>query len=478
MVDNSDAGYELLLAHFNDIIDTVQDGVYISDSAGKTLLVNAAYEELVGVKAPELIGKNVQELQQDGFFNTVVNPKVVSSGSKTTSVQEVKGRKVVLHGHPVKNNHGEVELVVTFVRDITAFTRLKKELTSQRALIDSYQRQVSNFNPESVFQDDGMVAVSEASLNLLSSISTIVPTDAAVLILGETGVGKDIVARKIHKKSHRAEKPFLKMDCTAIPETLIESELFGYTSGAFSGANTKGKEGFFEKANNGTLFLDEIGELSLTMQTKLLRAIQDQEIIRLGSTKVTSVNVRIIAATNKNLEDEVLKGNFRSDLFYRLKVAVLNIHPLRERKDDILPLARVFLYRFNHKYEKNMSLGRDAENILFQHNWPGNVRELENTIHSVVVTNTKDYISCADLPRSINGSKSCNDVHPFMHSFNIGEASLKEIMRNIEQEVINETLAIYGSLTKTAEILGVDRTTLFRKMKAANGKSKESNEKN
>lgn len=467
MVDTNSAKYDLLLHHFNGILDILQDGIYISDSQGMTLLVNAAYERLVGVSAAELIGKSVQELQASGFFNTIVNPKVVASGEIATSVQEVKGRKVVLHGHPVLDDKGKVDLVVTFVRDITAFSRLKWEIAQQRALIDSYQRQVSNFDPESVFQDDGMVAVSEASMNLLTAIDNIGPTDAAVLILGETGVGKDIVARKIHKKSLRANKPFLKMDCTAIPENLVESELFGYTPGAFSGAHAKGKEGYFENASNGTLFLDEIGELSLPMQTKLLRAIQDQEIIRLGSTRVTPINVRIVAATNRDLEEEVRKGVFRSDLFYRLKVAVLQINALRERKDDILPLARVFLHRFNKKYGKNLKMAPGAENRILLYDWPGNVRELENTIHSLVVTSTKDVIRCSDLPKELSEEMPCGEIPSGVHGFNIGKLSLKEMMRDIEQQLINETLTIYGSVTKAAEVLQVDRTTLFRKMKTA-----------
>lgn len=465
-MDTSNESYELLRRHVGGILDNIQDGVYISDAEGKTLLVNSAYERLVGVSASEIIGKSVYDLQANGFFNTILNPQVVASGDTSKSVQEVRGRKVVLQGYPVLNDKGSVDLVVTFVRDITAFTRLKREIASQRALIDSYQRQVANFNPENVFQDDGMVAVSEASLGLLDSLDNISPTDAAVLILGETGVGKDVVARKIHKKSLRKDKPYLKVDCTAIAENLVESELFGYAPGAFSGANSKGKEGLFEKANNGTIFLDEIGELSLPMQTKLLRAIQDQEIIRVGSTKVTPINVRIISATNRKLEDEVQRGAFRSDLYYRLKVAVLQIEPLRKRKDDILPLARVFLCRFNKKYNKAMVFSSDAENKILQYDWPGNVRELENTVHSLVVTNPKDIITCSDLPEPI--AKDCpgNDLLPLMQPYSIGSMSLKDMMKNIERDLISEALGMFGSVTKAAEALQVDRTTLFRKMRA------------
>ena len=330
------------VVHFFDaILDLIPDGVYISDSSGLTLKINEPYERLTGVKASSVIGMNVYDLQDQGVFDTIVNPEVVHSGNSATSVQEVNGLKVVLRGYPVLDDNGDVALVVTFVRDITQIDRLKREVASQRELVDSYQRQMASLNPEAVFQKEGMIAVSQQSTGLLKALDNIAPTDAVVLILGETGVGKDVLARQIHKKSLRKDKPYLKVDCTAIPESLVESELFGYEPGAFSGARSKGKQGLFEMANGGTLFLDEIGELSLPMQTKLLRAIQDQEIIRVGATSVTPIDVRIIAATNRGLEEEVEKGRFRSDLYYRLKVAVLQIQPLRDRKDDILPLVRV-----------------------------------------------------------------------------------------------------------------------------------------
>ena len=330
------ASSEKLINNFDSILDLILDGVYISDSQGTTLKVNEPYERLTGIKAASVIGRNVYDLQDDGVFNNIVNPEVVATGKAVTNVQEVNGLKVVLRGYPVYNEREEVELVVTFVRDITQIDRLKREVAAQRELVDSYQRQMASLNPEAVFQKAGMIAVSGPSVSLLKALDNIAPTDAVVLILGETGVGKDVLARQVHKKSLRKDKPYLKVDCTAIPESLVESELFGYEPGAFSGARAKGKQGLFEMANGGTLFLDEIGELSLPMQTKLLRAIQDQEIIRVGATSVSPIDVRIIAATNRGLEEEVKKGQFRSDLYYRLKVAVLRILPLRERKDEIL----------------------------------------------------------------------------------------------------------------------------------------------
>jgi PAS domain S-box-containing protein len=441
----------------------LHDGIHISDSSGMTLLVNEPYERLTGISAANLIGKTVLELKSSGVFSSIVNPEVVRTAETVTSVQEVNGRKVVLHGHPVLNEAGNVEMVVTFVRDITVFSRLKEEIASQKSLVDYYQKQVSSLNPEDVFLDDGMVAASSASKKILKSLENISPTDVTILILGETGVGKDVLAKRIHRQSLRANTRFLKIDCSTIPESLVESELFGYAPGAFTGARSKGKQGFFERADGGTLFLDEVGELSLAMQTKLLRAIHDQEIIRVGSTEVTKIDIRIIAATNRDLEESVAKGSFRSDLFYRLKVAVVNIPPLRERKDDILPLIRVFLHRFNKKYDKQIRVSAKAENTLINYDWPGNVRELENMIHSTVVKSLKDRVSYKDLPSGLAPSTSSSGSLSNFGSYDIGNRPLKEIIGNIERELINEALAVYKSVAKVAEVLQVDRSTVFRK---------------
>ncbi|MFO7886534.1 MAG: sigma 54-interacting transcriptional regulator, partial [Desulfobacteraceae bacterium] len=300
--------------HFKRILNLMPDAVYISSRQGDTIFVNSKWEDLTGISAIDVLGKNVRDLIKEGIFNHIVNPDVVATAKPVMHVQEVNGRNVVIDGNPIFDKNNQVELVVTFVRDVTTFNNLKKEISTQKELIASYQRQIAAIDPEDIFLKDGMVAVSLHSLSLLEKIKTIAPSDAAVLILGETGVGKDVVAQKIHRDSLRKNKQFLKIDCSAIAENLIESELFGYTPGAFSGASSKGKIGFFEQASGGTLFLDEIGELPLPMQTRLLRAIQDQEIVRVGSTQPVPVDIRIIAATNRDLQDAVNDGSFRSDL--------------------------------------------------------------------------------------------------------------------------------------------------------------------
>jgi len=451
--------------YFEDILNLIPDAVYISSSEGETLFVNSRWEAMSGIRASKVIGKNVRSLIKEGVFTRIVNPKVVATGKQAIIVQELNERKVVINGQPVKNKKGNVELVVTFVRDITAFNNLKKEIIMQQELLSSYKQQVAAIDPEDVFQNDGIVAVSQHSLDLLQKIKTIAPSDAAVLILGETGVGKDVVAQHIHRHSLRVEKQYVKVDCSAISESLVESELFGYTAGAFSGASAKGKKGYFEHASGGTLFLDEIGELTLPMQTKLLRAIQDQEIIRVGSTQTIPIDVRIIAATNRNLEDAVKKGTFRSDLFYRLKVAVVNIRGLQERKGDILPLIKVFLKQLNAKYNKNISFTNCAEQKLINYSWPGNVRELKNTIHSIVVMATKSPLKAVDLPAEFASSFPCRDTSSMLYSLEVGKNPLKAILQGIERDIINDTITTYGSIAKAAEVLQVNRSTIFRKTK-------------
>jgi len=451
--------------HFKRILNLMPDAVYISSREGKTLFVNRKWEDLTGISAMDVLGKNVRDLITEGIFNHIVNPDVVTTGKPVMDVQEVNGINVVLDGKPIFDKNNQVELVVTFVRDLTIFNNLKKEISSQKKLIASYQRQIAVIDPEDIFLKDGMVAVSRHSLSLLEKIQTIAPSDAAVLILGETGVGKDVVAQKIHRDSLRQNKQFLKIDCSAITESLIESELFGYAPGAFSGASSKGKKGFFEQASGGTLFLDEIGELPLPMQTRLLRAIQDQEIVRVGSTEPIPVDIRMIAATNRDLQAAVNDGSFRSDLYYRLKVAVLNIRSLRERKDDILPLIKVFLKQRNAQYGKDISFSNCAEQKLINYDWPGNVRELNNTIHSIVILATKSLLKAVDLPNEFADTFACTDNGKTSSPYaaEIGSKSLKAILQKIEKEIINDAIETYGSIGKAADVLQVNRSTIFRK---------------
>ena len=465
MNNATDTIQSTLSPYFECILNLIPDAVYISSREGTTLYVNRHWEAMSGILASKVIGKNVRNLIDEGVFTRIVNPEVVATGKKAMIVQELNGRNVVINGHPVFDEDGHVDIVITFVRDITAFDNLKKEIMQQKELISIYQQQIAAIDPEDAFQKDGIVVVSRHSLDLYQKIITIAPSDASVLILGETGVGKDVVAKQIHRNSLRAKNRFLKVDCSSISEGLIESELFGYRAGAFSGASSKGAKGYFEQASGGTLFLDEIGELPLPMQTRLLRAINDHEIIRVGSTETIPVDVRIIAATNRDLKDGVKKGTFRSDLYYRLKVAVLDIKSIRDRKDDILPLIKVFLKQLNAQYGKNISFTNCAEQKLFDYSWPGNVREIKNMIHSIVVMSQKSTLKACDLPAEFASIMKCNDANSMLFSLDVGKKSLKSILESIERDIINDTIKTYGSIGKAADILQVNRSTIFRKTK-------------
>ncbi len=449
-------GIKNIEAFCEGILEALTDGVYISDSSGMTLKVNNMYEQLTGLKKEELIGRKVTDLVKEGMYDIALNPAIVQTGKPQTSVQMTRiGKKVVLSGHPVFDKDGNVAMVVTFVRDITLLSQLHAQLGAQQELLDSFRSEAQYVSKKT--GDHAYIGVTSPKMTkLISLMDFLSQSDATVLLLGETGVGKGVAARRIHEKSPRCRQPFFKVDCTTIPENLMESELFGYEAGAFSGANTKGKPGLFEMADKGTLFLDEIGELSLAAQSKLLRVIQDQEIMRVGSTKVVKVDVRFIAATNRDLLTAVEKGTFRRDLYYRLLVAVLEIPPLRERQEDLVGLVMYFLDLFNHKYRKTISISRKALDVMKLYRWPGNIRELENFIQSMIVTRESSVIEVYDLPSYMSA------VAPDLDQSNL---TLPEIMADLEKDLLRKALQNKGSVADVATLFQVDRTTIFRKLK-------------
>lgn len=298
-----------------------------------------------------------------------------------------------------------------------------------------------------------IVGDSETILRLNDLVERISEVDSTVLISGESGIGKELVAKTIHRLSARKNKSFIAINCGAIPPTLMESELFGYEKGAFTGAARQGKQGLFEMAQNGTIFLDEISDLPLNTQVKILRVLQEREITRVGGTTSIPIDVRVIAATNVSLYDRVASGEFRKDLFYRLNVIPINIPPLRSHKEDIPVLINHFLHQFNTKFQKNMSVSPQALSKMMAYNWPGNVRELENFIERMVVLNGRSTIGLEDLPVEFQQVK--------ITKIN----SLREAVEEFEKELISKALAECASVALAAQQLGVDRTTISKKMK-------------
>ncbi len=302
----------------------------------------------------------------------------------------------------------------------------------------------------------GLVLYSNTMMELVDVALRVAKVDSTVLICGESGVGKELLAKLIHDQSSRSLGPFVKINCGAIPENLLESELFGYEAGAFTGASKQGKLGQFELASGGTLFLDEIGELSLSLQVKLLRAIQEQEFVRVGGVKPRTVDVRFIAATNRDLEQMIRQGMFRADLYYRLNVIPVLVPPLRERKEDILPLVHHFQQKYTQKLKMEKTFAPEVLKIFLHYPWAGNVRELENIIERLFVTTSEKIVRVCDLPQNLV-------VTPGEANQTGGIMPLKEALLQTEQRLIEQALAVYGNTYKAAEALGIDQSTLMRK---------------
>lgn len=452
--------------YLDQIWDAFNEGICITNAHGIILHVNRKYEEITGFDRKNIIGLPAYDLVQSGKLDVILNPEVITRKERVTKIQSLAdGRQLILEGNPVFDKNGNTVLCITFLRDDTIFSDMRNRISLQKELLETFQG-LSTGSIGTTLTNPKKIAFSTVMQQLYTKIADMAETDATVLILGETGVGKDVIARRIHNKSLRTNKTFIKIDCGSIPENLIETELFGYVAGTFSGANKNGKIGLIEAANEGTLFFDEIGELPMLMQTRLLRFLQDGEIVRVGSTTPKKINVRIIAATNKNLEKSVALGEFRNDLYYRLKVAVINVPPLRERQADIVPLAENFLQFYGNKYHKRLEFSQEAKELLQQYSWPGNVRELENMIQGLIVTCKQKIIKSFDLPLPAHAIKSVQSQHGSQELPDFQNKTYKEIMKEYENKVLCAAVKRFDkNISKIAKALQIDRSTVFRKVK-------------
>ncbi|MEB3103859.1 sigma-54 interaction domain-containing protein, partial [Ferviditalea candida] len=400
----------------------------------------------------------LREVVEEGIVSRSVTLEVLTTKKPTTIVQSVRGKEVLVTGNPVFDEKGELINVVTNIRDISELNTLKQDLEKTKALTEKYYSELTMLR-QKADESIGMVAHSAEMQQIVSLASRVAQVDSTLLILGESGVGKEVIARLIHEQGNRKKGPFIKVNCGAIPRELLESELFGYEAGAFTGANRRGKQGMFELANNGILFLDEVGELPLDLQVKLLHVLQDREVTRVGGTKSVQVNVRVISATNRDLNQMVKEGTFRQDLYYRLNIVPIRIPPLRERTADIIPLAYFFLHRMNQKYGMQKKLSFDLLNNLKNYPWPGNIRELENFIERLIVITEEDEISYEHVPSEMFSREE--------QTLEI-DRPLKQIMRDVEREILSRSLKKYKTTRKTASALGIDQSTLVRKIQRLN----------
>ncbi|MBP2644041.1 MAG: norR 9 [Firmicutes bacterium] len=443
-----------LIAEQEAIINSSYDGIFITDGQGAVLRVNAAYERISGIRAEEVIGKNMVNLVENGLFDQSVSLLVLEKRESVTINQIVKrnNKHILVTGNPIFTKQGDIFRVVTNVRDVTELNHLQKELSQTVAKTLKYQTELSHLrslqlkSADIIFRSRTMAPVVELAVKVAHVGST-------VLITGESGTGKELIAKLIHREGKGIEKPFIKINCGAIPENLLESELFGYESGAFTGARKEGKPGLFELANRGTLFLDEIGEMAPFLQVKLLRAIQEKMITRVGGVVSIKVDVRIVAATHRDLVRMVKEGTFREDLYYRLMVVPILIPPLRERREDIPLLVMHFMDKFNKTFGYTKSILPAVVDVLTEYSWPGNVRELENVIERMMVITPENELSLTSVPNSILQEPV---------QLKTGK-SLKEAVAHTEKALLAQAFREYGSWHKVAEVLGVDRTTAFRK---------------
>lgn len=442
------------------IIESSSDGILITDAAGTILKANPAHERITGLATQSIEGKKFNELVKKGTYTTSIVDAVLSAGKSVTVVEsKTDQHQLLVTGNPVFGPNGEINRVVVNVRDLTEMNRLLYELEQARRLSERYYDELTQLRAGSLKQE-GIVFSSPSMQELLALALRLAQVDSTILILGESGVGKEVVARLIHRHSKRKNGPFITVNCSAIPENLLESELFGYERGAFTGANREGKIGLFELADNGTLFLDEISELPLPFQAKLLRAIQEKEILPVGGSRPRPVNIRILAATNRNLEVLVKEGRFREDLFFRLNVVPLSIPPLRERRQDIIPLAYNFRDKFCRAYGLKKNFAPEVLGVFLEYNWPGNVRELENLVERLIVTTPGDLITVGDLPGNLFSSL---DYSPSIQVR--GVMPLRRAVLELERQLIENALKEFGSTYKAAEALSIDQSTLVRKVR-------------
>ncbi len=442
------------------IIESSYDGLYLTNGQGITLRVNEAFEKLTGVPAIEMVGLNVEDLVRErGIVSESVSALVLKQGKPVTIMQRtLAGRTALTTGTPVFDRKGRIFRVVSNVRDITELMQLKQQLVQAQGLSKHYESELRALQMQ--YDTEKLIVGSRIMKELLDNVTRIAQVESTVLITGESGTGKELIAEIIHTNSPRRKGPFIKINCGAIASNLLESELFGYDPGAFTGAKKGGRAGYFELAVGGTILLDEISELPFSLQANLLRVIQNKEIMRVGGEKTIPVDVRIIAATNRDVGQLVANNQFREDLYYRLNVVPVEVPPLRARKEEIPLLAAHFIKLFNKKYDMHKELFPDVIDILMNYDWPGNVRELENVIERLVVTIPRDVLTGEDLPNNLKNFMR-KDVHPQISVE--GVLPLKEAVEFVEREIISHAYSRYRATREVARHLGIDPSTVLRK---------------
>lgn len=436
------------------------DDMMLSDANGMILRVSETYEQNFGFAHNSIVGKSAFELESSGVFTPCITAEVIRQKKKITATQTINRthKNVMTVGIPLFDDNGNLKYAVCFnTVSMEQINAIQRNYRSMQDSLQQYSQEIAELRTRATATGD-LVFKSTSMQRLWTLMQNTANTKANILITGETGVGKSAIAKTIHKMSSRANGPFIEVNCAVLHENLIESELFGYEKGAFTGAASGGKIGKIELANHGTLFLDEIGELPAHIQSKLLQLIQEKTIERVSGTKKIALDFRLLVATNRNLEEEVQRGLFRSDLFYRLNVIRIHIPPLRQRKEDVFPLAHQFLARFGREYGKDLSFSPRFLNFLEQYEWPGNVRQLENLIERLVITVQDPIIDLTALPSEFTG-EAAPPVQLLAQS-----GTLAQRMDAYEGQIIRDAYRRCGTTVAVAKELGISQATAARKV--------------
>lgn len=443
------------------VVDSSFDGIIVCDAQGEIQRCNPAAERILGIPRTKLIGEPLRNLIDKGVMTQNIILLVRNQGVPVSIVEKTNSEhSLVITANPVYDGQGEIVKIVINIRDMSELLELREALQESKQLSEKYQSEIAKMRThieprqEVVFQSTAM----QNAYDLAIRVSQV---DSPVVLIGERGVGKEELAKLIHFQSERQDGPFLKLNCGAIPEQVLETELFGYVAGAFTGAGKKDKPGLFELAHQGTIYLEDIGELPPAIQVRLLRTLQDKEVVPLGGRQAVQVDVRVIAANTSPLIELVEQGSFREELFFYLNVVPIQVPPLKERKADILPLLHYYLAQYNQRYNLNKELSPEAVSLLLNYEWPGNVRELANVLERLAVTAKGKAITTDEaktaLDQKVQGPAQLVTVS--------GIIPLKEAIEEVEHILVSMAMERYGTTVKAAEALGVNQSTVARKLK-------------
>ncbi|MGL5328711.1 MAG: sigma-54 interaction domain-containing protein [Peptostreptococcaceae bacterium] len=448
---------------FKRIVEESHDEIFICDKYGNAIYCNKAFERNYGIKREDILGKSPMYLAEIGFTDKTPIPEVIKSKEKISIEQEtIVGRKIVITATPVLDDKGEIEFIIENCRDITELNNIKNKLKDREKEVQRYKKEVQCLHRANEINEYNFILNGGLMKSVINTIDQVAKLNVNVLLLGESGTGKSTIAKYLHLQSERKDGPFITINCATISQSLLESELFGYEKGAFTGANNKGKIGIVELADGGTLFLDEIGEISPSIQAKFLQLIQEKTFTPIGGLKEKSVDIKIVSATNRNLYELVKEKKFREDLYYRLNVLEVKVPSLRERKEDLPEFISYFTKKYLNQFNMQKHISQEVVLALLEYDYPGNIRELQNIIQSMIIKSGVENISLESLPKSVLESYNINEKENSSDVEYDFDKMISDFEKKLIQKVYNECKSSY-KLAKKLKISQSKANRLIRK---------------